>query len=365
MARRRSSAGGGASLDSLLDTMTNVVGILIIVLIVTQLGVGQAVERIKGFVDKVSEEEYTQIVARSEELQQILEQERERFAELDEQTPQRKLTLEQQQQLAENLKQELKKLSGKQIDPKELQKQVQERTKQVQQIEKLIQEKSETIASLKARLADTPAVGPDLAAKVVNLPDPRGAPPGAKPVVFFCRTGRIVPLDKARLQQAAQEVLRGAEKVLLRKEGLDCQRLTNLFQKRFVGDRYNRLAIRIAGDAKPRLAVQQREETGDQLKTISRRNSLFNGWLRRLNPKKQYIEFRVWPDGFDVYLAARNEAARRGISAGWIPMAASSEYWIDLGIEIKTTCIGRTPAPPSSAPPRDPNKPPPPPDVVD
>ena len=44
MRRPRKSSGG--SLDSLLDTMTNVVGILVILLTVTQLGVSDAVKRI-------------------------------------------------------------------------------------------------------------------------------------------------------------------------------------------------------------------------------------------------------------------------------------------------------------------------------
>ena len=43
---RRAKKSSGASLDSLLDTMTNVVGILVILLTVTQLGVGDAVKRI-------------------------------------------------------------------------------------------------------------------------------------------------------------------------------------------------------------------------------------------------------------------------------------------------------------------------------
>ena len=43
---RRAKKQSGASLDSLLDTMTNVVGILVILLTVTQLGVSDAVRRI-------------------------------------------------------------------------------------------------------------------------------------------------------------------------------------------------------------------------------------------------------------------------------------------------------------------------------
>ena len=43
MARRKTAENDDAgAMDSLLDTMTNVVGILVIVLVVVQLGVGDA-----------------------------------------------------------------------------------------------------------------------------------------------------------------------------------------------------------------------------------------------------------------------------------------------------------------------------------
>ena len=46
MAKHSSDDDDDGGLDSLLDTMTNVVGILVIVLVVTQLGVSDAVQRI-------------------------------------------------------------------------------------------------------------------------------------------------------------------------------------------------------------------------------------------------------------------------------------------------------------------------------
>ena len=57
--RRRRGDGGnsGQSLDSLLDTMTNVVGILVIVLVVTLLGVRDAVKRIDASLPDVSQEQ--------------------------------------------------------------------------------------------------------------------------------------------------------------------------------------------------------------------------------------------------------------------------------------------------------------------
>ena len=43
-----------ASLDSLLDTMTNVVGVLIVVLIVTQVNVSSAAKRIRANLPEVT-----------------------------------------------------------------------------------------------------------------------------------------------------------------------------------------------------------------------------------------------------------------------------------------------------------------------
>ena len=56
MARRRKQEEDAGAMDSLLDTMTNVVGILVIVLVVTQLGVGDAVQRISQSLDFDPEE---------------------------------------------------------------------------------------------------------------------------------------------------------------------------------------------------------------------------------------------------------------------------------------------------------------------
>ena len=54
MARRRKDNGAMGSLDSLLDTMTNVVGVLIVVLIVTQVNVSSAAKRIRANLPEVT-----------------------------------------------------------------------------------------------------------------------------------------------------------------------------------------------------------------------------------------------------------------------------------------------------------------------
>ena len=365
MARRRSDSGG-MNLDSLMDTLTNVVGILLIILIFALIGGQEVVKRLKGFVDEVSDEQLANAAAESEELKKLIEEEREKWEELETRIPHDKLTLEEQQRLLEQLKEDIAKLSAAEIDPEELKRQLEKRRKKRDELEAAIKDQLAMIASLKARLAESPAAGGRADTKVVNLPDPRPAPKGAKPVVFLCRHGRVFPLAKVALQQEAQQVLVRAEQTIRRPEGLDCDKLKELFEKRFVGDRFVQLGIRTGGDGKPYLLVNHREEAGVPTDDISKPTSLFNQALRQINPQQNYIEFRVWSDSFDTYLAARNVAAQAGILAGWVPYSEKADYSIDFGIEFKTTCMGFTPPPPRPTTPPDPNRPPPPPpDTVD
>lgn len=354
------------NLDSLMDTLTNVVGILLIILIFALLGGQEAVKKIKGFVDEVSEEQLAAAVAESEQLRQLIDQQRSNWEELETRRPQETLTLAEQQRLLEQLQADVAKLAAAEVDPAELKKQLEERRTKAQELERVVDERMKLIASLKARLAESPAQGAGADSKVVNLPDPRPAPSGAKAVSFLCRHGRLFPLNTEALQQEAQQVLVGAERQIRRDDGLDCEKLKALFDKRFVGDKFVQLGIRTGGDGKPYLLVSHREDSGEATDQISKRTSLFNQALKGINPQQQYIEFRVWSDSYDTYLTARNEAARQGVSAGWTPYADNGEYWIPFGIEFKTTCQGFTPPPPPPpAKPTDPNRPPPPTDVVD
>lgn len=359
---RRKSASGGMNLDSLMDTLTNVVGILLIILIFALLGGQEVVKKLKGFVDEVSDEQLAAAAAESEELRKLIELQRAKWEELEVRAPQEKLTLEAQQKLLEQLQADIARLSAAEIDPEALKQQLEERRKKAAELEAAIAEREQMLASLKARLAETPAQGAGAETKVVNLPDPRPAPAGAKAVTFLCRHGRIYPLATEALQREAQQVLNTSQRLLLKPDGIDCEKLKEIFGKRFIGDNFVQLGIRVGGDGKPALLVSPRADKGEETEKISRPTSQFNVALRSLNPQQQYIEFRVWSDSFDTYLVARNEAARKGISAGWTPYDEKGEYWIGFGIEFPTTCQGAKVTPPAAA---DPNRPPLPADTVD
>jgi hypothetical protein len=368
---RRASASGGMNLDSLLDTLTNVVGILLIILIFSVLSGADTVKRIKGFVDEISDQQLQQAAAQNQELRQLLDEQRQKWEEYDNQDLGPQISLQRQKELIAQLKTETAKLAAAKIDPAELKKQLEQRRTQALALEKAINEKEKLIADLRARLAEPLPKVAEPRTKAVKLPEPREPPKEAKALVFICSHGRMVPVDVAGLQKQAQQVWDVNRRTVVRPdparagvvEGIDSERLTSLFEKRFVGNRYCQLKIRVGGDAKPYLSVQPRADAGDRTEFISQPNSLFNFLLRQADPRVYYLEFRVYGDSYDTYLEARNVASRRGFAAGWIPCAEKSEYLISFGIDLKWTCMGRKPAPPGPPPPA--NRPPPPRDVVD
>ena len=62
MRHRGRNRSTSSNLDSLLDTMTNVVGILVIVLIMTQVNVADAIRRLRSALPEVSEEKMEELV---------------------------------------------------------------------------------------------------------------------------------------------------------------------------------------------------------------------------------------------------------------------------------------------------------------
>lgn len=366
MAKRKSQVAG-MNLDSLMDTLTNVVGILLIILIFTVLSGVDAVKRIKNFVDEITVAQLEKTKSESAELRKQLEQLREQLAAVETQTPDGPASIERAKLSIEQLKADLEKLAKTEVDPESLAKQIAERQQRTQTLEGQLAEQQKTIADLKARLAENVAAGPELDAKVVNLPDPKEAPQGSQGLIFLCRGGQIVPLDAAGLQAKAMEVVKKSTRALVRQDRIDCAKLTDLFEKQFVGDRYCQLKVRVGGDARPYLAVFPRKDAGLNTAELRNPKSALTRSLRETDPQKFFLDFRVWSDSFETYLEARNMAAKRGVLAGWIPYVPDAEYWIGFPGEMKLLCLGKEPPPPPPAVPAaaGPVRPPPPPDVVD
>ena len=361
--RGKSSCG---SLDSLLDTMTNVVGILVILMVVTQLGVGDAVKRISANVRKVSAEELEQAKQEAAEVQAMLDELNQQKTELDSEIANMPPDdVARQRQLIAELKRDVESLAKATVDPEKLRKEVKEREATVKKIEEEIRISEEQLATLKALLETTSEPGPGPPPKVISLPNPRPAPKGAQPVQFICRKGRIALLDQEGLQKLAQkniDRIRGRDK-----EGtVNCARLIEHFEKNKIGDQLFRLKAK-AINGVPYLVPEMTEKGGDTIEEMQKPRSRYQNTMRRMNKQQQYAKFLVWADSYDTYLEARKLTHDRGLAAGWIPYDVNAEWRMTVGVPC--TCSDQPPPPkpkPVPAAPTDvPKRPPLPADDID
>ncbi|NQT12968.1 MAG: hypothetical protein HQ582_09470, partial [Planctomycetes bacterium] len=209
---RRPKKDSGASLDSLLDTMFNVVGILVILMTVTQLGVGDAVERIST-TTSVTPEDVDDAQRKLNELKRLAAKLRDRLKALlqeDDEDPAEKLA-----RLLEEIEEFEKEVAGlesvqrEELELMQLQEEMQQLLeKQKKEAEELLAKRNQNaqdLASLKAKLADLPEVADIPRPKEITLPNPRSAPKGIQPKTVLCRDGRVMYVDDEGIQQLAQK----------------------------------------------------------------------------------------------------------------------------------------------------------------
>ncbi len=377
---RRRRKGSAGSLDSLLDTMTNVVGIMVILLTVTQLGVGDAVKRITQ-TSQVDPEELARLekeVAETQRLREELIRQLRMLAHHDERRDEaaRELAVLKrrvadarannrvlEQTHEEQVREAREEALAQQEEARKL---LEEQQKEVEAFRQKINQEAELMAKLRAQLDGTPEpVAPP--AKMVYLPNPRPAPEGARPLVFLCRDDRVMFVDEEAIRENAQ---RRVEFVVERRR-LD-QDPAKGIDAGVLGEEVNRLGINdptgtfqpklIFHGRFPRIELAPRGSAGETASQLTR-GSRYRRVLGRIDPAKYYLQYVVWPEGYEVYLEARKIAGEMGLSAGWQAVGSGHTYTVPLGGSLR---VGPPPPPrPAEPKPAEPPRPAPPVDVID
>ena len=356
MKKRKKNDGG--SLDSLLDTITTVVGILIILLIVVQLGADSAVKRIVEEKKEEDSKELMELAMKQFEAQkQTLQEEKKKL----------QLTLasenKEQAQLIEEIRKLENELAGKKkamppVPPK-LQNLRQEKTK-LDNDKKAIEVK---VKKVKGLLAKAPKPSGVALSKEVSLPDPKPAPPKAKPFRFLCRGGKIFPLDDPRLiNSVIQEINKAGIKPNKAKE-YDGKKIVAHFANAKPGDSFFHAMPRIDGGKRIIFDLQRKSAAGENEESLVKPNSKYLGALKNISPKTHYLQFEVFEDSFAVYLSARDLASKRNFPAGWKPVSRGENtdstlgLWTIFDLGRSTLIASRPPPKPPSGKPSPPKKP--------
>jgi hypothetical protein len=360
--KRDDDEDGG--LDSLLDTMTNVVGILVLVLVMTQLGVSDAINEITANSDVTQEdvdlakEKLLSLAEDKEELEEQskslasfdLDAERERLKRLKEMlATRRKLKADQAKQSNEFA---LAIDRDRKTAAKNKQ-EIEDTKKNRQALQAKLEKSLKERATLQAALDKTPKRSAPAPVKTVTIPNPRPAPPGARRVIFVCSGNRLYPMNVDRIRK---EVELRSKQIIIRqrlnldpKAGIDPDKFAKLYLKlKLASDDFFNVEFYIADKRWPRLKLTPKEGRGADEKELRRGNSRIRKLLAQLDPKKFYARFYVLPDSFDVYLTAREVLTQGGVLAGWDPQSPKWVFTTHVGGGIE---LG-PPRPPNPNPPK-------------
>jgi len=349
-------------MDSLLDTVTNVVGILVILLAVTQIGVATAVRRIQENLPEISPEQYREMRAAWEQAEDRLAALREERDQLGAEPPADPKALEQLRREVADLEAKADNLPKKPPDVDRLRSEIAANDKQVAQLEKQIQEAEKRLAKLKAQLDQTPKLTAP-PPTVVHLPDPRPAPEGAQPLKFLCRQGRCLYVNEDDLVEKAMTVIRGHARELdprpvrdprgrVQRVEFSGPKIQDLFKRYTVGTPNVELGIYVYKYGRhPYLEVRPREGRGETVEQLALPNSRCARLMTIARRSRAYVRFLVWPDGYEAYLAARKVADKQRVPAGWKPHNAP--YWRTLLTEVWIRRLEEPPPPPDKPEPKD------------
>ncbi len=349
--RRRRGDDDDGGLDSLLDTMTNVVGILVLVLIVTQLSVKDVVQQVmsESKVDAEDLQEVRQQLAEkkeeADELERIMVSPLEIDAEKQkEELQKKKELLERQRNLMEQKRREKNQFAAKMRDDekksKDNKKLIEETKEKRKELETLVTQSLDEKARLAALLARTPRRAAPADIKV-SIPNPRAAPPGAKQVPMICVENRVYPLNlelfQKRAESRAKEILARGRFVKDPVKGYDPEKFMKFWGQLTDQDDYFDVQYFVADKRYLRLrCIPRMGRGGTDRQLINPRSKVRSQYLNKIDPTKFYARFYVLPDSYDVYVTARRLFDKSGLLSGWDPQDENYQYttWVPGGIEL-------------------------------
>ncbi len=315
MSRRRAQ---NQNFDSLLDTMANVVGILVVVLAFTQIHVGQAVRRIHEGESSASTSEDAKAGAMRESTR------------LERAIASMPAESGKMQQVAEHLAGLHPTAKAPMTAEEVVSAMLRESRKQTQLGRALSPLRAEE-QQMQMRLSEARAEFEN-AVHRVRLPDPRPAPLGTQEMTFFCRYGRVKHVDMEELDRRRVTGIEAARLAGRRSAGSLASSLVRYFYNRDIGDESFRWRLQEQANNQIYVTLAFRNhEVGERRDTIARIESRFRRSLYAADPNRRYIRFHVWNDSFSVYLRARSIAEEMGYSVGFKLSDSEHEFGGYLG----------------------------------
>jgi len=341
MMGRRSSTFS-LCLDSLLDTMTNGVGILIVVLCVTQVELGRVLRHTQER-PRVDADDLGALKRQEGELAASVKPLRERWQVAESRQRQDARTIGELEKLLPELDKKANTPSAgpgtrELVEKKEsLQLDLELFVGQIKQKDGDLKALQGTLAALQKK--SEPTKGPD-PTRQRALPQIHTLSPNTKSVAFYCRRGQVFPLN---FKEFGDKLLSGVRtsigarpgNIVLRPE--DHPRVVQYFATHDIGDRFFRIQMSDAAFAVKMTLALRPTAKGESIEEIQNPTSSYAraiGEARASVARKEskVMTFFVWADAFPTYLTARRLSDDSKLPGRWVPYALDEEYDEFLGV---------------------------------
>lgn len=353
-----SSLDDAVNMDVMMDNMTDVVGTLLMVLIIVQLQVNSAIDNIQSNLPQVTAEEARQAEQEAQDMQKKLERTRQEVAAA---TPASEELIRQVDEKRADLRRF--EVTGKQDDATlmavdKLQREFEVKKKALEVEKTAVAALLDERARLKALLDDTPIPQAE-PAKIVRIPQAIEIPKGAVYVDVLCARGGVYGCDYDELEGLVMRSFAPARAKLLREMAKDSkgqevaifdhEKTTDFLNRKELDTKYFTLKFPVL-KTRDVLRMEAHPKEGAGLDP-SQRGSSFTKMLADVKRTgNAVVWFRVMPDSFDTYLAAREMCDRIGVPAGW-EITTSPLFAKDMP-EIKLNRLEEPPPPPPPVPPQ-------------
>lgn len=362
---RKGDAEEVVSLDGLMDTMTNVVGTLLLILIVVQLRVNLTASKIEQALANVTAQQVQELKLEADAEAQKAQA---ALADWEKRKPGEKKIYEDLAAKREEVgRQEvtLQERGVKLLSLDELEKQINAKATEAAQWKKDVGQLIAERGRLQGLLDKTPQ--PQLPPPVdVRVPESHPLPKNPDYVRMLILSNRVYVINEPLFEKTVGTILENTPQLVLSKKReadgkisvtYKHQESVDLLNSRNLGDKNVELKFPLnkAADRLTLLIVPRPDggETEDKLESAF---SPYRTLMTQLgkNPNA-VLWFHVHPDSVGTYLVAREQCSRFNVNAGW-EFHASASYSVRLPFPVNV--IQRPPPPrPGARPPPVPARP--------
>ncbi|MAG34155.1 MAG: hypothetical protein CL908_25020 [Deltaproteobacteria bacterium] len=312
------------NLDPLVDTMSNVVGILVIVVALTQIQLGDALDRVAELDAQRGRAEQAH-GARRPSAADALARQREALFRRSDESPER---------AAEVARAMLARIEALPSAAPEDAETLESLTVRLDSAERAL---AQSRLALDHRSEFAAALQRVPKKKVARLPDP--AIVRGKESWMLVRYGRIYLVDTEKLYEAGsraiEQIIAGSLTPSLRREALED--VDFYLRKKKVG--FGNFRWRMRTEPSVFMEVTWRDLDVGIEPTRLDHDVALSTWLAIRSPEIDVIHFRVWSDSFEAYLAARERVEKAGFQARWTGLELDQEIGVPIRFGARSSRI--------------------------